>query len=74
MNDPRVEKQPPVPPFVQFCCAAVPTVFDNSLSYYEAVCAMWKYLDETVKVINNNALVTEDFIAKVDELHSYVEH
>ena len=74
MNDPKVEKQPPVPPFVQFCCAAIPQVFDDSLSYYEAVCAMWKYLDETVKVINNNALVTEDFIAKVDELHAYVEH
>ena len=74
MNDPRVEKQPPVPPFVQFCCAAVPQVFDDSLSYYEALCAMWKYLDETVKVINNNAMVTEDFIAKVNELHDYVEH
>lgn len=74
MSEPHVEKQPPLPPFVQFCCAAVPMVFDDSLSYYEALCAMWKYLDETVKVINNNALVTEDFIAKVNELHDYVEH
>ena len=74
MNDPRVEKQKPVPPFVQFCCAAIPQVFDDSLSYYEALCAMWKYLDETVKVINNNAMVTEDFIAKVDELKAYVDH
>ena len=74
MSDPKVEKQKPVPPFVQFCCAAVPMVFDDSLSYYEALCAMWKYLDETVKVINNNALVTEDFIAKVEELKAYVEH
>lgn len=74
MSEPHVEKQKPVPPFVQFCCAAVPMVFDDSLSYYEALCAMWKYLDETVKVINNNALVTEDYIAKVEELHEYVEH
>ena len=74
MNNPKVEKQPPVPPFVQFCCAAVPMVFDDSLSYYEALCAMWKYLDNTVKVINNNALITEDFIAKVNELHDYVEN
>ena len=74
MNDPRVEKQKPVPPFVQFCCAAIPQVFDDSLSYYEALCAMWKYLDETVKVINNNAMVTEDFIDQVNELHDYVEH
>ena len=74
MNDPKVEKQPPVPPFVQFCCAAIPQVFDDSLSYYEALCAMWKYLDNTVKVINNNAMITEDFIAKVNELHDYVEN
>ena len=74
MNNPKVEKQPPVPPFVQFCCAAIPQVYDNSLSYYEALCAMWKYLDETVKVINNNALVTEDFIAKVNELKEYVDN
>ena len=74
MNDPKVEKQKPVPPFVQFCCAAIPQVFDDSLSYYEALCAMWKYLDETVKVINNNAMITEDFIAKVNELHDYVEN
>ena len=74
MSEPHVEKQKPVPPFVQFCCAAVPMVFDDSLSYYEALCAMWKYLDETVKVINNNALVTEDFIAKFEELKYYVDH
>ena len=74
MNDPRVEKQPPVPPFVQFCCAAIPQVFDDSLSYYEALCAMWKYLNDTVNVINNNAMVTEDFIVKVNELHDYVEN
>ena len=74
MNDPKVEKQPPVPPFVQFCVSAVPQVFDNSMSYYETVCALWKYLDDTVKVINNNAMITEDFIAKVNELHDYVEN
>ena len=74
MSEPHVEKQPPVPPFVQFCCAAVPMVFDDSLSYYEAVCALWKYVDGMTKVINNNALITEDYIAKVEELKSYVEH
>lgn len=73
MNDPKVEKQKPVPPFVQFCCAAVPMVFDDSLSYYEALCAMWKYLNDTVNVINNNAMVTEDTVAKMDELKKYVD-
>lgn len=74
MNEPKVEKQPPVPPFVQFCVSAVPQVFDNSMSYYETVCALWKYLNDTVNVINNNAMITEDTVAKMAELKEYVDH
>lgn len=74
MSEPHVEKQPPVPPFVQFCCASVPMVFDDSLSYYEALCAMWKYLDETRQVVNNNATITEEQLVAYNALHDYVEH
>ena len=70
----NIEKQPPVPPFVQFVASAVPMVFDNSLSYYEAICAMWKYLDETVKVINNNATVTEEYIQLTKDMKSYMDN
>ena len=73
-NPEEVQKQPPVPPFVQFCCAAIPQVFDDSLSYYEALCAMWKYLNDTVNVINNNATITEEQLEAYKELESYVEH
>jgi hypothetical protein len=53
----------PVPPFVRFVASAVPMVFDNSLSYYEALCALWKWMqDNLVDVINNNATVTEHYI------------
>ena len=53
----------PVPPFVRFVASAVPMVFDNSLSYYEALCALWKWLqDDVIDVINNNASVTEQYI------------
>ena len=76
----KVEKMPPVPPFVRFVAAAVPMVFDDSLSYYEALCALWKYIQNTVDVINNNATVTEDtYIYSVetralyDELKTYVD-
>ena len=51
----KPEKMPPVPPFVQFVASAVPMVFDNSMSYYEALCALWKYIDGMTSVINNNA-------------------
>ena len=73
MND-KVEKQPPVPPFVQFVASAVPMVFDNSMSYYEAICAMWKYLNDTVNVINNNATVTEEYIQITKDMKEYMDN
>ena len=72
----------PVPPFVRFVASAVPMVFDNSLSYYEALCALWKWLqDDVIDVINNNATVTEHYIELDEEtrqlfieLKSYVDN
>ena len=71
MND-KPEKMPPVPPFVRFVASAVPMVFDNSLSYYEALCALWKYIQDLTNVVNNNATLEEEFIKKVNELETYV--
>ena len=71
MND-KPQKMPPVPPFVRFVASAVPMVFDNSLSYYEALCALWKYIQDTADVVNNNATLEEEFIDKVNELETYV--
>ena len=78
----HIEQAPHVPPFVTFVTSAVPMVFDNSLSYYEALCALWKWLqDDVVNVINNNASVTEDYIdltneytQKFIELKDYVDN
>lgn len=72
----------PVPPFVRFVASAVPMVFDNSLSYYEALCALWKWMqDNLVDVINHNATVTEQYIdydlhtrELFIELKSYVDN
>ena len=74
MTQDNVEKQPPVPPFVRFVASAVPMVFDNSLSYYEAICAMWKYLSDTVNVINNNATVTEEYIQLTKDMKEYMDN
>lgn len=71
MND-KPEKMPPVPPFVRFVASAVPMVFDNSLSYYEALCALWKYIQDMSDVVNNNATLEEEFIDKVNDLETYV--
>ena len=70
----KVEPAPLVPPFVRFVASAIPMVFDNSLSYYECLAALTKYLQDVVDVINNNGAVTEEYIVKFEELKSYVEH
>lgn len=72
MND-NPQKMPPVPPFVRFVASAVPMVFDNSLSYYEALCALWKYIQSMTDVINNNATLEEEYIEKFNELKSFVD-
>lgn len=74
MENDRPRRMPNVPPFVKFVCANVPMVFDDSLSYYEALCALWKYIQGMTDVINNNATLEEEYIAKFDELKGYVEN
>lgn len=65
----------PVPPFMRYCSAIIPTMFDDSLSYYEALCALNRFIQKNlVEVINNNATVTQEYIRLVDELKEYVEH
>lgn len=65
----------PVPPFMRYCSAIIPTMFDDSLSYYEALCALNRFIQTNlVEVINNNASVTQEYITLVDELKEYVEH
>ena len=73
--DKKIKYSHPVPPFVRYCSAIIPTMFDDSLSYYEALCALWKWLqDNLVNVVNQNAAVTDSYIKIVDELKSYVEN
>ena len=79
--DNKIVHAAPVPPFVTFVASAVPMVFDNSMSYYEALCALWKWLqDDVINVINNNANVTNnyidltnEYIEKFNELKTYVD-
>ena len=37
----NIKKAPNVPPFLRYCSAIIPTAFDDSLSYYEALCALF---------------------------------
>lgn len=73
-------------PFVTFCQHIIPLAYDESMSYYETLCALRDYLVNTViPAVNNNAdAVTElqesytNFIKtinnKVSELESYMDN
>ena len=70
-----VEKAKNVPPFVLWCTATIPTAFDDSMSYYEALCALYKWIqDNIINVVNNNADILKDYIKLVDDLKNYVEN
>lgn len=71
----NIQKAKNVPPFVRYCSAIIPTMFDDSLSYYEALCALNNFLQTNViDTINNNATVTEEYIALTNALKEYVEN
>lgn len=70
----NIKKAPNVPPFLRYCSAIIPTAFDDSLSYYEALCALYKFLqDQIVTTINNNATVTQHYIDRQNELEALFE-
>ena len=70
----NIKKAPNVPPFLRYCSAIIPTAFDDSLSYYEALCALYKWLqDNLVDIINNNATVTQYYIGRQNELEALFE-
>lgn len=56
----------PISPFILFCQKVIPLAFDESMSYYECLCALVNYLyKEVVPAVNNNA-------DAVTELQTYV--
>ena len=58
----------PISPFILFCQKVIPLAFDESMSYYECLCALVNYLyKEVVPAVNNNA-------DAVTELQNYVKN
>lgn len=68
------EKAPNVPPFVSFCTASVPMVFDNSMSYYECLCALSKYLQDLANTVNFNATQLDGLQESFKMLKDYVDN
>lgn len=73
--DEKIKFSRPVPPFVRYCAATIPTMFDDSLSYYEALCALNRFIQKNVvEVVNNNAAFSEKLKVQFDELKEFVDH
>lgn len=74
MNEDKIEKAPNVPAFVRFVASTIPMVFDDSMSYYEALANLVHYIQDTVDVVNNNATVTEEYIQLTKDMKEYMDH
>ena len=62
-------------PFVLYCQKVIPLAFDESMSYYECLCALYSYLKETVvPAVNNNAEALEEVQKAMVELKDYVDN
>lgn len=69
------EKAKNVPPFVRFCAASVPMVFDDSLSYYECLCALTNFIQKNlVEVVNYNATQLDGLLENFEKLKQYVDN
>ena len=62
-------------PFVLYCQKVIPLAFDESMSYYECLCALYSYLKDTVvPAVNNNAEALEEVQKAMTELKEYVDN
>lgn len=73
--DEKIKFSRPVPPFVRYCAATIPSMFDDSLSYYEALCALNRFIQKNVvEVVNNNAAFSVEMQKQFEELKEFVDH
>ena len=71
----NVEKVQTTGLFPKYIYKALPLAFDESLSYYECLCALLDYLEKTiVPAINNNADAVVELEKLIQELKDYMDH
>ena len=64
----------PMPPFMSWLSNNVPAVYDNTMSYYEELCSLIKYLqDIIVPAVNHNAEALTTVSEALEQLKQYVD-
>lgn len=63
-----------LPPFKSWLASNIPAVYDNTMTYYEELCALIKYLqDVVIPALNHNAKAVTTISTAVEQLKKYVE-
>lgn len=62
-------------PFITFCQHVIPLAYDESMSYYETLCALRDYLVNTViPAVNNNADAVTELQNAFIKLQNYIDN
>ena len=61
--------------FTNYIYKAIPLAFDESMSYYETLCGLLNYLQNTIiPTVNNNADAVAELQGLYEQLRSYVDN
>ena len=64
-----------MPPFKSWLASNIPAVYDNTMTYYEELCALIKYLEtQVVPALNHNAAAVTTISKALEQLKQYVDH
>lgn len=62
-------------PFITYCQHVIPLAYDESMSYYETLCALRDYLVNTViPAVNNNANAVTELQNAFETLQNYIDN
>lgn len=61
-------------PFRFWCQTVLPLVYDDSLSYYELLCKVVKYLNNTIQAVNETTEDVEELKTLYTQLKEYVDN
>lgn len=61
-------------PFITYCQHVIPLAYDESMSYYETLCALRDYIGKMIEAVNNNADAVTELQNAFTTLQNYVDN